>query len=107
APNALVVAAGIAFVADGVDGLQVVNYEPFDTGGKAPTVTISTPLADADLSKPGFQVAGGTLAPIQVKAADDFQVRNIELLVNGQMVQNQVSFPFDLLALIPNPTLGT
>jgi hypothetical protein len=102
--NAVAIASGIAYVADGSGGLQVVNYEPFDTAGKPPTVSISTPLADADPSTPGFQVAGGTQVPIQVQANDDVQVSRVELLVNGQVVSDQVSFPYDLSVIIPNPT---
>src|SRR5262249_39392430 len=106
-PQAVAIASGIAFVADGSAGLTVVNYQAFDTAGQAPTVAIATPLTDADPNRAGFQVAGGTLVPIQVQAADDVQVRNVELLVNGQVVRNQVSFPYDLSAVIPNPTAQT
>ncbi|HVX11566.1 MAG TPA: DUF4214 domain-containing protein [Pirellulales bacterium] len=102
--NAVSIANGIAYVADGVGGLQVVNYEPFDTAGKPPKVSISTSLLDAEPNSPGFQVAGGTEVPILVQASDDVQVSRVELLVNGQVVANQVSFPFDLSTIIPNPT---
>ena len=39
--------------------------------------------------------------PIHVQVADDVQVRNVELLMNGQAVRNDVSFPFDLTAALP------
>jgi hypothetical protein len=37
---------GIAFVADGTSGLQVVNYRSFDTLGVPPTITITQLPAD-------------------------------------------------------------
>jgi hypothetical protein len=36
---------------------------------------------------------------VLVNVLDDVQVRNVELIVNGQVVQNDVSFPFDLSAV--------
>lgn len=37
-PDGLALAAGMAFVADGTAGLQVVNYLPFDDKRQGPTV---------------------------------------------------------------------
>jgi hypothetical protein len=105
APNGLAIASGIAYIADNTAGLQVVNYVPFDTNGVSPTVSISTPATDLDPSTPGLQVLEGATLPVQVNVSDDVQVRNVELLVNGQVVQNAVSFPFDLSAI--SPTIAT
>jgi hypothetical protein len=101
-PNAAAIADGIGYVADGSAGLQVVNYLPFDTQGKAPTVSITVPVTDEDLVAPGLQVFEGTTLPVIVTVSDDVQVRNVELLVNGQVVQNDVSFPFELSAIAPS-----
>src|SRR5262249_10511928 len=38
---------------------------------------------------------------IKAVTSDDVQVRNVELLLNGQVVRNDVSFPFDLSAIAP------
>jgi hypothetical protein len=100
-PSSLTLASGIAYVADGSAGLQVVNYLSFDTKGVPPTVSISSPVADVDPSTPGTQVAEGSSIPITANVSDDVQVRNVELLVNGQVVTNDVSFPFDLVATAP------
>ncbi len=102
APNSVAIAGGIAYVADDTSGLQVVNFVPFDTNGVAPTVSISTPAADADTATPGLQVVEGATLPVQANVADDVQVRNVELLVNGQVVSNDLSFPFDLSAIAPS-----
>jgi hypothetical protein len=101
APNGLAIASGIAYIADNTGGLQVVNYVPFDNKGIPPTLSISTSAADADLLTPGLQVFEGTTLPVKVNATDDVQVRNVELLVNGQVVRNNVSFPFDFSAIAP------
>src|SRR5207253_1179091 len=63
---------------------------------------ISTTAADVDLLTPGLQVFEGSTLPIKANVSDDVQVRNVELLVNGQVVQNQVSFPFDFSAIAPS-----
>jgi hypothetical protein len=94
----LAIGAGIAFVADGANGLQVVTYLPFDNQGVAPVVSISTSSTD---------VVEGSLLPVQVQVSDDVQVRSVELLVNGQVVLNDVSFPFDLIAAMPLLSAGS
>ena len=98
-PFSVAIGAGIAFVADGTGGLQVVNYRAFDNQGVAPTVAVTSPILDLDPVTPGLQVTEGTTIPLQVSANDDVQVRNVELLVNGVVVSNDVSFPFDLSAI--------
>ena len=92
------IASGIAYVADDSGGLQAINYLSFDNQGVAPTVTIIT-NADLDPNTEGIQVIEGTSVPIQVDVTDDVQVRNVELLVNGEVVSNDVSFPFDFSAI--------
>ena len=104
-PFSVALGGGIAFVADGTAGLQVVNYLGFDAGGVAPTVDISSAVVDLDPEpggEPGIQVLEGSTIPIQADIFDDVQVRNVELLVDGVVVRNDVSFPFDLSAIAPN-----
>ena len=96
----IAISRGIAYV--GEDGqLEVVNYLPFDNKGVPPTVSISTSAPDVDLLRPGQQVLEGSTLPIQVTASDDVQVAKVELLVNGQLVQTDVSYPFDFFAVAP------
>ena len=99
------ISRGIAYLGAG-NRLEVVNYRPFDTQGRAPTVAISTSAADADPATDGLQVIEGTAIPVQAAVLDDVQVRNVELLVNGQVVANDVSFPFDVFAIAPNVADG-
>nr|WP_161501232.1 Ig-like domain-containing protein [Rhodopirellula sp. SM50] len=100
-PRSVALGAGIAFVANGVNGLQVVNYRSFDNLGQPPVVSIASPVADVDGGTAGIQLVEGSSIPIQVSITDDVQVRNVELLVNGQVVQNDVAFPFEFLATAP------
>ena len=99
----IAIASGIAYVADGRGGLQVINYLPFDNRGQAPEITIRSPL-DVDPDTPGVQVTEGSDIPVIADVSDDRQVRNVELLVNGEVVSNDVSFPFDLNAIALNNT---
>ncbi|MHB8520202.1 MAG: Ig-like domain-containing protein, partial [Limisphaerales bacterium] len=103
-PAAVTLAQGIAFVADGTAGLQVVNYLSFDNKGQAPAVSISSPVVDVDPNTAGFQLVEGSAIPVKVNVTDDVQVRNVELLVNGSVVANDVSFPFDFVANAPKLT---
>ena len=50
----------------------------------------------------GFQASKGRPSPSRRMSPDDVQVRNVELLVNGQVVSNSVSFPFDLTTELPS-----
>ncbi|MCE9591901.1 MAG: Ig-like domain-containing protein [Planctomycetes bacterium] len=106
-PRAVALAAGIALVADDTAGLQVVNYRDFDNLGNPPTVTISSSIADAAPGTDGVQVEEGAVIPIAGQIADDVQVRSVEVLVNGQVVRNDVSFPFDLNVTAPLLSSGT
>ena len=105
APMDLALANGLAFVADGSAGLQIVNYRSFDTGGVAPTVTIALDAVDVDPVTPGVQVLEGRVFHVVPTITDDVQVRNTELLVNGQVVANDAAFPFELSGQAP--TIGT
>ena len=106
-PRDVAIANGIAFVADGTAGLQVVNYLGVDTKGVAPKIAIRLDAADADTAKPGVQVVEGSTIRISPTVSDDVQVRNVELLVNGQVVANDPSYPFDFSVAVPALAKGT
>lgn len=99
-PKAVAVASGVAFVASAAGGLQVINYLPFDNRGVAPTVSLTTTLADIDPAVPGVQLLDPVAAiPTRVAIADDVQVREAELLVDGVVVRADVSFPWAFAAV--------
>jgi len=108
-PHHVAIAKGIAFLADGVSGLQVINYQAFDVNGVAPTITLGALVTDLDPNAPGVQVTEGTSIPLRADVTDDVQVRNVALLVDGELVANDVSFPFDLatVALSEDPQAAT
>jgi|GEM_PF-187621 len=106
APRDITLANGLAFVADGSGGLQIVNYVGFDTKGIAPNVAISVEGVDADPATPGTQVLEGRTVRVIPTISDDVQVRNVELLVNGQVVFNDIAFPFELFAQVPTIAVG-
>ena len=62
--------------------------------GQAPMVSLTTNV-DIDSTQPGIQVMAGTTVPLLANVTDDVQVRNVELLINGEVVGNDISFPFD------------
>src|SRR6185312_3672261 len=94
-------ADGFAFVADGSGGLKVVNFAGIDVKGVPPTISITSNAVDIDSGTPGTQVPEGMILAIHPTASDDVQLRNIELLVNGAVVANDVAYPFDFSALVP------
>jgi hypothetical protein len=94
------ISRGLAYVGNS-NQLSVVNYLPFDNAGEPPTVSISTPTSDEDPNRPGLQILEGTSIPIRVDAIDDVQIRQVELLVNGEQQAVDVSFPFDFSLIVP------
>ena len=63
-------------------------------------------MADVDETTEGIQVVEGSSVPLSLDILDDVQVRNVELLVNGEVVTNDVSAPFDFFAAMPTLAAG-
>ncbi len=100
--NSVAMADGIGFVADGSAGLAVLNYLPFDNKGIPPSASVSIPssvVVGTDGSN--LEVTEGSTIPVLANVSDDVQVRNVELLINGQVVENAVSAPFNLSVTLP------
>ena len=93
---AIAVASGIAFVADGAGGLQVVSFAPFDVNGVAPTLEVVVNVDDLDPETDGIQIEEGSFISLDAIITDDVQVRNVTVSVNGEVVLSDVSAPFDL-----------
>lgn len=101
AAEGVAIAAGIGFVAGGADGLTVINYMPFDGEGQAPQIDLDVTDLDTDPDADGIQVIEGSTIRPTATVRDDVQVRNVEILLDGEVVRNEVSFPFDLSAAVP------
>jgi len=81
---------GLAYVADGARGLQVVNYRAFDSGAVPPTIALS-----ANFSLVPALAEEGSDLRVTAAVADDVQVRNVEFWVDGVRVVTDGSFPFE------------
>ena len=103
--NSVAISRGIGYVGTST-GLQVINYLPFDTKGKAPTVAVVSDAVDLDPKTPGIQVVEGGSIPIRVNISDDVQVRDVQLIVDGKVVSDAVSFPFNFSAVALAGTTG-
>ena len=101
APRGIAIGNGLAFIAAGTAGLQVINYVGADTRGNAPTVQADFTTLDIDPGTPGIQVLEGSTLTLQPVVADDVQVRNVELLLDGRVVRNDTGFPFELGTTLP------
>src|SRR5262249_22464849 len=102
-PDGIALAAGLAYLIDAKVGLIVDNYLAYDVGSVAPTISVTTPDAslDVDPGKPGIQIVEGSTVVLKAKITDDVQVREVELLRNGVVVRDDVSYPYDLTADLP------
>ena len=99
--QSVAMADGLGFAAES-GGLAILNYLPFDTKGIAPTASISLPpAAITGMDGSNLQVVEGSTIPILASVSDDVQVKNVQLLVNGQEVENAVSAPFNLSVTLP------
>ena len=87
---------GRAYVADGVQGLQIVNYLDFDRAGIAPQITLhgSVPLA-------GGSVETGKLLRLSASVTDDVQVKNVEFYVDGSIAATDGNYPFEMHTVVP------
>lgn len=92
--NAVALFNGLAYVADGAAGLQVVNYLPFDQQKVPPSIALGTSAAAAGAE------AGGPLR-VTASAVDDVQVRLVEFYVDGQNAFRDGSFPFEYRFKLP------
>ncbi len=101
APQSVTLSQGVAFVADGTAGLQIVNYRSFDDQEQAPSVSITSSVTDDDPGTPGVQVIEGGSIPVNVQVTDDVQIQRVDLLVNGTVVSSDASFPFDFVGIAP------
>src|SRR5262249_13210721 len=85
---------GLAYVADGDSGMQVINYRAADTLGVPPAVAFTTSVAGPDVQE-------GSLILVEATVTDDVQVRNVELLVDGVSTQTDGNFPFQFFLRAP------
>lgn len=88
--HALVLDRGLAFLADGVAGLQVINFTPADTAGVPPTIELMTSFP----ANPA-EIESGQPGRVTALADDDVAVREVEFYLDGELVAVDRSWPFD------------
>ncbi len=94
-------ASGFAYVADGTGGLQLINYLQFDTGTTPPTIHLDPIAGDVNPGQTGLQLYEGTTITVPNRISDDVQVRSVELMFDGVVVLKDLSYPYDLTAVLP------
>ncbi|MFV0383932.1 Ig-like domain-containing protein [Paracoccus sp. (in: a-proteobacteria)] len=101
APTDVVIAAGVGYVGTTDGKLHIVNFQPFDTSGIPPQVALLAADLDADPATDGVQILEGSLISLNATITDDAGLRSVALLVNGDPISVDISYPFDLSARIP------
>jgi hypothetical protein len=89
--RALSIYNGIAYVADGTAGLQVLNYLAYDNGTNPPTISLT-----ANFGLAPAQVEGGKNVRVSAVVTDDVQVRNVEFYVDSQRIVTDGNHPFEV-----------
>jgi len=90
---------GIAYVAAGTNGLEVVNYLAYDNKGIPPTINLS-----ASFGLSPALAEEGSLAWVSANVSDDIQVRNVEFYLDGVKVATDGNFPFEFHFITPPRT---
>jgi hypothetical protein len=90
---------GIAYVADGANGLQVLNYLAFDNLRQPPTIQLFTNSSEGRAEE-------GQFLRLTAEVGDDVQVRNVEFYLDGQKLVTDGSFPFEQRMLMPLRSSG-
>ena len=97
--------SGVALVADFRSGLTIINTSSSDARGKAPQVSIDLSSWDTNPSLAGVQVLAGSVLSIQAQVADDVQLGEARLLLDGEIVASveagPIVFSLDLPGRIP------
>lgn len=91
---------GLAYLADGSDGLQIVNIISTDVQGVPPTGTLSVSAI------PSGDVTEGGRVRLLAAVQDDIQIRNVEFRVNGQRVSIDGNYPFEFYWQVPTGLAG-
>ncbi len=100
-PTDVAIAAGVGYVGTTDGKLHIVNFQPFDTSGVPPEVALAASGLDVDPDTPGVQILEGTLLSLDATITDDAGLKSVSLLVNGDPISVDISYPFDLSARIP------
>ncbi|MCP5525752.1 MAG: Ig-like domain-containing protein [Verrucomicrobiales bacterium] len=87
---------GLAYVADGSEGLQVISYLETDRNGIPPAIELRTSFGGQPL-----QSEEGIRGRMTAAVADDVQVRNVEFYLDGTRLATDGSYPFEHFFVTP------
>ncbi|MCU0963175.1 MAG: Ig-like domain-containing protein, partial [Pirellulaceae bacterium] len=99
--EAVALSSGLAYLADGTSGLQVLSFLAYDQGTTPPTIIVEPIPGDVDPGQIGLQFVEMSTVVIPAQIRDDTQVRSVELLVDGTVVRTELSYPYDLSTVLP------
>lgn len=85
---------GLAYVADSLGGLQVINYLSFDNKGIPPNIAM---FVDA----PDNEIEEGKVAVVKIDTSDDVQVRNVTFFIDGLPVYTDGNYPYSFNMIAP------
>ena len=87
---------GLAYVADGYEGLQVINYRAYEHQGGDPPQILSIHSNDQN----GI-VEESSLFTLSATVSDNVQVKYVEFWVDGNLTKTDGSYPFSIDYLAP------
>ena len=103
-PASVAIGSGIAFIANGTAGLQVVNYRSFDNLGVPPTIFLTNSFLMLNTTN-GIAEEGKSVSVAAI-TTDDVQVRDVEFYLDGEKQLTDVSFPFEYRFVTPSRTIS-
>jgi hypothetical protein len=92
--SAVAIYNGYAYVADGIFGLQVINYQGLDLDGVPPSLELVHNVVDGRLEE-------GKVFSVFARATDDVQVRNVDFFINDEVIATDGNYPFELGLIAP------
>ncbi|MCC7376209.1 MAG: Ig-like domain-containing protein [Verrucomicrobiales bacterium] len=96
--RAVAIQNGLAYAAASEGGLVVVNYESPDTRRQPPTLRIETSFPS---DTPTARAEENKLERVTAVVADDVQVRDVQLFVDGARLPVDGNFPFETRFVTP------
>jgi len=96
--RAITIYNGLAYAADGLSGLQVMNYMSMDVGSSPPTLNLQSNFVLFPGEEGGAEE--GKAMRVTALTTDDVQVRNVEFFIDGVRTVDG-NFPFEHRFITP------
>ena len=99
--EAVALAGGRGYVADGAAGLAVVNFLAPDVAGLPPSIAL-----ELDSTNVPPRAESDSFVRLGARAGDDIAVRHVDFLINDQLAARDDSYPFELFYRTPPLSLA-